>query len=98
MTGHGEHLGKTFRPLCVNLNVPFLAACDDDCVGVLLTDLDHVGAAILSVNLTGFFPVPYGILSNLENTTKSLRVGTGHAEVDRPELGHGGSGERSVGP
>uniref|UniRef100_A0A480VLH9 Laminin subunit alpha-1 isoform X2 n=1 Tax=Sus scrofa TaxID=9823 RepID=A0A480VLH9_PIG len=48
-------------------------SCDDDCVGVLLTDLDHVGAAILSVNLTGFFPVPYGILSNLENTTKSLR-------------------------
>ncbi|XP_047649706.1 laminin subunit alpha-1 isoform X2 [Phacochoerus africanus] len=48
-------------------------SCDDDCVGVLLTDLDHVGAAILSVNLTGVFPLPYGILSNVENTTKSLR-------------------------
>ncbi|XP_062932695.1 laminin subunit alpha-1 [Cynocephalus volans] len=48
-------------------------SCDDDCVGVLLNDLDHVGDAILSMNLTGVIPLPYGILSNLENATKYLR-------------------------
>ncbi|XP_013373113.1 PREDICTED: laminin subunit alpha-1 [Chinchilla lanigera] len=48
-------------------------SCDDECVGVLLGDLDRAGNAILSVNLTGIFPAPYGVLSNLENTTRYLR-------------------------
>ncbi|XP_026264666.2 laminin subunit alpha-1 [Urocitellus parryii] len=48
-------------------------SCDDECAGVLLNDLDDVGNAILSMNLTGIFPVPHGILSNLENTTKYLQ-------------------------
>uniref|UniRef100_A0A4X2M801 Laminin subunit alpha-1 n=1 Tax=Vombatus ursinus TaxID=29139 RepID=A0A4X2M801_VOMUR len=51
-------------------------SCDDECVGVLLNDLDNITNAISSVNLTGIIPVPHGILSNLENATKSLRVGT----------------------
>ncbi|XP_021041837.1 laminin subunit alpha-1 isoform X1 [Mus caroli] len=45
-------------------------SCDDDCVGPLLNDLDSVGDAVLSLNLTGVSPAPYGILENLENTTK----------------------------
>ncbi|XP_006761995.1 PREDICTED: laminin subunit alpha-1 [Myotis davidii] len=48
-------------------------SCDDECVGVLLGDLDNVGDTSLSVNLTSIIPVPYGILSDLENTTKYLR-------------------------
>lgn len=52
-------------------------ACDDECTGILLGDLDRVGDAILSVNLTSVVPAPYGVLSNLENATRSLRVGTG---------------------
>ncbi|XP_036274949.1 laminin subunit alpha-1 [Pipistrellus kuhlii] len=48
-------------------------SCDDECVGVLLDDLDAIGDASLSVNLTSIIPVPYGILSNLENTTKYLQ-------------------------
>ena len=64
------------QTLCCNLNILFLIACDDDCVGVLLNDLAHVGDAILSVNLTSTIPLPYGVLSDLENRTKSLRVGT----------------------
>ncbi|XP_006891492.1 PREDICTED: laminin subunit alpha-1 [Elephantulus edwardii] len=48
-------------------------SCDDHCVGVLLDDLDNIGEDILSVNLTGIIPVPYGVLSTLENTTQSLR-------------------------
>ncbi|XP_036620494.1 laminin subunit alpha-1 [Trichosurus vulpecula] len=48
-------------------------SCDDECVGVLLNDLDNITDAISSVNLTGIIPVPHGILSNLENATKNLR-------------------------
>ncbi|XP_044239068.3 laminin subunit alpha-1 isoform X2 [Ursus arctos] len=48
-------------------------SCDDECVGVLLNDLGNIDDTILSVNLTGIIPVPHGILSTLENTTKSLR-------------------------
>lgn len=62
---------------CLALILTFfvLLACDDECVGVLLNDLDRIGSAILSVNLTGIIPVSSGILSNLENTTKHLQVG-----------------------
>ncbi|XP_052049480.1 laminin subunit alpha-1 [Apodemus sylvaticus] len=45
-------------------------SCDDECVGTLLNDLDSVGDTILSLNLTGVSLAPYGILENLENTTK----------------------------
>uniref|UniRef100_A0A8C5LLU5 Laminin subunit alpha-1 n=1 Tax=Jaculus jaculus TaxID=51337 RepID=A0A8C5LLU5_JACJA len=45
-------------------------SCDDECVGVLLSDLDNIGNDILSVNLTGISSAPYEILSNLENITK----------------------------
>ncbi|KAM7125254.1 laminin subunit alpha-1 isoform 2-T3 [Molossus nigricans] len=48
-------------------------SCDDECVGVLLDGLDNIGASTLSVNLTGIIPLPYEILSNLENTTKYLQ-------------------------
>nr|XP_023418495.1 laminin subunit alpha-1 [Cavia porcellus] len=48
-------------------------SCDDECTGILLGDLDRVGDAILSVNLTSVVPAPYGVLSNLENATRSLR-------------------------
>ena len=77
---------KTCRRLCINLNFLFLLACDDECVGVLLNDLDYIGDAILSVNLTGVIPVPSGILSNLENTTKYLRVGTENTEMGRKPM------------
>ncbi|KAM6217502.1 laminin subunit alpha-1 [Rhynchocyon petersi] len=49
-------------------------SCNDECVGVLLDDLDNIGKAILSVNLTGVIPLPYGTLSALENTTQSFRL------------------------
>ncbi|CAO2617634.1 Laminin subunit alpha-1 [Lemmus lemmus] len=45
-------------------------SCDDECVGALLNDLDTIGDAVLSLNLTGVSSAPYGILSSLENTTK----------------------------
>lgn len=74
---------KLCTPPCTDFSLLFLLACDDECVGVLLNDLGDVGDTILSVNLTGVIPIPYGILSTLENTTKSLRVGTGNTEIGR---------------
>uniref|UniRef100_A0A8C3PRK5 Basement membrane-specific heparan sulfate proteoglycan core protein n=1 Tax=Calidris pygmaea TaxID=425635 RepID=A0A8C3PRK5_9CHAR len=49
-------------------------SCDDNCTGVLLNSLDNLNEAILSMNLTGVARVPYGILSELENATKHLKV------------------------
>uniref|UniRef100_A0A8C5X3Z9 Laminin subunit alpha 1 n=1 Tax=Malurus cyaneus samueli TaxID=2593467 RepID=A0A8C5X3Z9_9PASS len=48
-------------------------SCDDNCTGVLLNSLDNLSEAILSVNLTGIDRVPYGMLSELENTTQHLK-------------------------
>lgn len=50
------------------------SACDDDCTGLLLNDLDKLDEAMLLVNLTGPVLVPYGILADLENATKHLKV------------------------
>jgi laminin alpha 1/2 len=47
----------------------------------LLNDLDSVGDAVLSLNLTGVSPAPYGILENLENTTKYFQVGARDIEM-----------------
>lgn len=74
---------KMCRPFCINFNFLFLLACDDECVGVLLSDLDNIGEATLPVNVTSIIPVPYGILSNLENTTRYLWVCTGNIEMGR---------------
>ncbi|XP_032036850.1 laminin subunit alpha-1 [Aythya fuligula] len=48
-------------------------SCDDNCTGVLLSNLDNLNQAILSVNLTGIAHVPYGVLSEMENATKHLK-------------------------
>uniref|UniRef100_A0A8D2L172 Laminin subunit alpha-1 n=1 Tax=Varanus komodoensis TaxID=61221 RepID=A0A8D2L172_VARKO len=49
-------------------------SCDDDCTGLLLNDLDKLDEAMLLVNLTGGTLAPYGILLDLENVTKQLKV------------------------
>ncbi|KAM5222010.1 laminin subunit alpha-1 [Ctenodactylus gundi] len=49
-------------------------SCDDKCVGVLLTDLDRASDAVRSMNLSGVVPVPHGVVSDLENRTKYLRL------------------------
>lgn len=50
------------------------SACDDDCTGVLLNDLNNLSKAIFSINLTGVAFAPYGILVDVENSTKYLKV------------------------
>jgi hypothetical protein len=79
MGQQASHLASPSLFLCF----PSLLACDDECVGVLLDGLDGGTHAILSVNLSGVFPAPYGILSNLENQTKYFQVSTGNTEMDR---------------
>ncbi|KAL8182297.1 UNVERIFIED_CONTAM: hypothetical protein K2H54_051811 [Gekko kuhli] len=48
-------------------------SCDDACTGLLLSDLDNLDKAMFLVNLTGAVIAPYGLLSDLENTTKHLK-------------------------
>ncbi|XP_074846691.1 laminin subunit alpha-2 isoform X2 [Carettochelys insculpta] len=47
--------------------------CDDECTGLLLSDLDRLNQMILSVNLSGPLPAPYKTLYGFENTTQELK-------------------------
>ncbi|NXW31629.1 LAMA2 protein, partial [Phaetusa simplex] len=48
-------------------------SCDDECTGLLLSDLDRLNQMILSVNLSGPLPAPYKILHGFENMTQELK-------------------------
>ncbi|XP_042651874.1 laminin subunit alpha-2 isoform X2 [Tyto alba] len=48
-------------------------SCDDECTGLLLSDLDRLNQMILSVNLSGPLPAPYEMLSGFENMTQELK-------------------------
>uniref|UniRef100_A0A7M4ET92 Laminin subunit alpha-1 n=1 Tax=Crocodylus porosus TaxID=8502 RepID=A0A7M4ET92_CROPO len=56
-------------------------SCNDDCTGVLLDDLVNLDKAIFSVNLTDVVLAAYGRLSELENTTKQLKVMYKHTNL-----------------
>lgn len=51
-------------------------ACDDDCTGVLLDDLDVLHNHFLSVNLSSLAVAPYRQLVLLENHTREIQVQT----------------------
>ncbi|NWU64822.1 LAMA2 protein, partial [Pterocles burchelli] len=48
-------------------------SCDDECTGLLLSDLDQLNQMVLSVNLSGPLPAPYKMLHGFENMTQELR-------------------------
>ncbi|XP_076189691.1 laminin subunit alpha-2 isoform X2 [Aptenodytes patagonicus] len=48
-------------------------SCDDECTGLLLSDLDWLNQMILSVNLSGPLPAPYKMLHGFENMTQELK-------------------------
>ncbi|XP_061425546.1 LOW QUALITY PROTEIN: laminin subunit alpha-2 [Lethenteron reissneri] len=48
-------------------------SCDDECTGVLLSDLDSMGQLLMSVNVTGTIPAPYPRLTAMENATHLLK-------------------------
>ncbi|KAG7265693.1 hypothetical protein CRUP_031017, partial [Coryphaenoides rupestris] len=50
-----------------------LASCDDDCAGLLISDMDNLYGVITAVNLTTPLPPPYKILYRFENMTEELK-------------------------
>lgn len=54
----------------------FDLACDDECTGILLDDLEKIHNHFLSVNLSGVAMAPYRQLMLLENHTRDIQVNT----------------------
>uniref|UniRef100_A0A8C0EGH7 Basement membrane-specific heparan sulfate proteoglycan core protein n=1 Tax=Bubo bubo TaxID=30461 RepID=A0A8C0EGH7_BUBBB len=48
-------------------------SCDDECTGLLLSDLNQLNQMILTVNLSGPLPAPYKTLTGFENMTQELK-------------------------
>uniref|UniRef100_A0A6Q2XIM3 Basement membrane-specific heparan sulfate proteoglycan core protein n=1 Tax=Esox lucius TaxID=8010 RepID=A0A6Q2XIM3_ESOLU len=60
-------------------------SCDDDCSGLLISDMDRLHRIITSVNLTTPLPPPYKVLYRFENMTeelKSCKKKEGHLVAD----------------
>ncbi|XP_039610736.1 laminin subunit alpha-1 [Polypterus senegalus] len=49
-------------------------SCDDNCTGVLLSDLDNMMETLKAVNLTGVILAPYNLLASMENNTNELKT------------------------
>ncbi|XP_062236101.1 laminin subunit alpha-1 [Platichthys flesus] len=80
-------------------------SCDDECTGVLLTDLDQLHVHFLSVNVSGVTFAPYRQLVVLENQTRDMQVilseksSVGvHMSRVKDELGHVTSDLRALLP
>ncbi|KAL0967369.1 hypothetical protein UPYG_G00251370 [Umbra pygmaea] len=50
-----------------------IISCDDDCAGLLISDMDRLHRIITSVNLTTPLPPPYKVLYRFENMTEELK-------------------------
>ncbi|XP_076872711.1 LOW QUALITY PROTEIN: laminin subunit alpha-2 [Brachyhypopomus gauderio] len=50
-----------------------IVSCDDDCVGLLIRDMDRLHRLITSANLTLPLPPPYKVLYRFENMTEELK-------------------------
>lgn len=62
------HPVKALRPPSVFL------ACDDECTGLLISDMDRLYRIIADVTLTTPLPPPYKLLYRFENMTEELKV------------------------
>lgn len=66
------------RAVCVSSSLHFCflppAACDDECSGLLLSDMDRLYRIITEVTLTTPLPPPYKMLYRFENMTEELKV------------------------
>ncbi|XP_036405402.1 laminin subunit alpha-2 isoform X1 [Megalops cyprinoides] len=50
-----------------------IVSCDDDCSGLLISDMDRLQRIISGVNLSGPLPPPYKMLYRIENMTEELK-------------------------
>ncbi|XP_061125977.1 laminin subunit alpha-2 isoform X2 [Syngnathus typhle] len=50
-----------------------IISCDDECTGVLITDMDRLYRIITDITLTTPLPPPYKILYRFENMTEELK-------------------------
>ncbi|XP_067840661.1 laminin subunit alpha-2 isoform X3 [Heptranchias perlo] len=48
-------------------------SCDDECTGLLLSDLEHLNQLITRLNLSGPLPPPYKMLFRYENVSQELK-------------------------
>lgn len=58
--------------MCVYIFVSL--ACDDECSGLLISDMDRLYRIITDVTLTTPLPPPYKVLYRFENMTEELKV------------------------
>lgn len=56
-------------------------ACDDECSGLLISDMDRLYRIITEVTLTTPLPPPYKVLYRFENMTDELKVRSVSAPV-----------------
>ncbi|XP_029446888.1 laminin subunit alpha-1 [Rhinatrema bivittatum] len=70
--GATGHLCDTCQPRHLLLERECVS-CDDNCTGVLLSDLEGLGTAIPALNFTGVVLAPYAILLDLENITEHVK-------------------------
>uniref|UniRef100_A0A4W5NWF3 Uncharacterized protein n=1 Tax=Hucho hucho TaxID=62062 RepID=A0A4W5NWF3_9TELE len=47
--------------------------CDDNCAGLLISDMHRLHQIITSINLTTPLPLPYKVLYQFENMTAELK-------------------------
>lgn len=59
---------------CVRVFAFFCLACDDECSGLLISDMDRLYRIITEVTLTTPLPPPYKMLYRFENMTEGLKV------------------------
>ncbi|XP_060679811.1 laminin subunit alpha-1 [Hemiscyllium ocellatum] len=49
-------------------------SCDDDCTGLLLSDLSNLETILMTLNVTGFDPAPYNLFTDIENRTEQYKM------------------------
>lgn len=61
-------------------------ACDDECTGVLLDDLEELHNHFLTINRTSIVTAPYGQLVLLQNRSRDTRVHTTQQPGEHDEV------------
>lgn len=74
MFSTGNTKKETKKPTGTWCCVCVPSACDDECSGLLISDMDRLYRIITDVTLTTPLPPPYKMLYRFENMTEELKV------------------------